>query len=96
MSHSSSTGSASNGELTEFRPAGSRNFIRVGDVVAVAPSAPKRRDGFDAKVVRFDTDSSGAVVAVQVVGPRGFRTVRPERVRRRQQTRGGERVDRRI
>lgn len=74
-------------EVLEYRPDGSRNFVRKGDVVHVRPSRPGRHDGFDSKVLRIRgtlTDVTG----VDVVDPRtgGVRTVLPDRIARKAQT----------
>lgn len=74
-----------------------RNYIRVGDRVRIAPSAPRRHDGFVATVRRIVIDANGTVTEVEVLGaPRGrpvaFRSVRADRVVRIAQTRGGDRV----
>ncbi len=85
-------------ETTEYRFPGTRNFIRAGDLVRVA-KAGADRSGFDARVQRFvlDGDQVSYVDVVVVGGPRRgtFRSVRPERIQRKAQTRNGERVERR-
>ena len=87
--------------VTEYRMG--RNYVRVGDIVKVKPSAPKKRDGFEARVtaiaVEQDPDRAfGIRVIFQVVGGcRGrhhTRFVRPDRIQRVAQVRGGERRER--
>jgi hypothetical protein len=77
------------GNVTEWREPGTRNYIRVGDVVKVAPSAPKKRDGFEARVMAiFDRD--GDVTFQLLGGPHGrlmTRFIRAERVTRVAMTR---------
>lgn len=78
--------------VTEWRCG--RNFIRLGDTVHVAPSRPRKRDGFDSRVraLRADPDT-GAILGVEVVDPHkagAVRVVRPERISRRRQTTGGQ------
>lgn len=82
---------APTGELAEYRPAGSRNYVRVGDVVHVRPSRPGRHDGFDSKVLRIRGNQSAGVAGVDVVNPAtgGVHTVTPDRIGRRRQPKGG-------
>lgn len=49
------------------------NF-KPGDRVRVGPSAPRKRDSFDARVDRVDGDE------VHVMGPRGFKVVKRGRI----------------
>lgn len=67
-------------------PQGGRNFVRKGDTVHVDPSAPGRRDGFDARFIEAHVDGDGVVVDIEVYGGRdgraSVRTFRPGRVRR--------------
>ena len=82
---------------TEIRQG--RNFIRVGDIVKVAPSAPKKRDGFEARVSAIVLDDeTGEVRWFEVRGgSRGryqFHAIRPDRISRVAQTRSGERRER--
>jgi len=81
---------APGGELQEFRLG--RNFIRVGDLVHIKPSKPGKRDGFDARVLRIRGNQSAGVTGVDVADPRngGLRTLLPERIERRAQTKAGE------
>lgn len=83
---------APHGELQEYRVG--RNWIRVGDTVHVKPSRPGRRDGFDSRVLRIRGNQSAGVAAVDVVDPRtgGVRTLPPERIERKAQTKRGERL----
>lgn len=67
-----------------------RNYLRVGDPVRVLASRAGRRDGFTARVDRLETDGAGALVEVHVVSRRGWRVVRPDRVRRVAVTRHGQ------
>lgn len=80
-------------EVLEYRPDGSRNFVRRGDVVHVRPSRPGRHDGFDSKILRIRGTLTN-VTGVDVRDPRtgGLRTVLPDRIERRAQTRGGGRL----
>ena len=87
--------------VTEYRMG--RNYVRVGDIVKVKPSAPKKRDGFEARVraitVKQDPAKPfGIQVVFEVVGgARGrcmIRNVRPDRIQRVAQVRGGERRER--
>lgn len=76
-----------------------RNFVRVGDIVKVA-ARPGKRDGFEAKVEAIVLDDeTGAVRWLEVRGGRAgryqFHAVRPERISRVAQTKGGERRERR-
>lgn len=72
-----------------------RNFVRVGDTVKVTAD-PGRRNGYEARVRKIEVDDDGEVTVVHVVSTaRGYRSYRPERIERRAQTRGGERVERR-
>lgn len=79
----------------EWRPPGQRNFIRVGDVVKVAPTAPNKRDGFEARVLAIhidwvEDDGTERVVFQVVGGARGrlhTRFIRAERVKRVAQVR---------
>lgn len=81
-------------------PQGGRNRIRAGDAVRVLRGGVDA-SGFDARFRYADVDDAGEVVAVTVFGGRGFRpelptrsqhgiaqfrTLRPERIRRRSQT----------
>lgn len=81
--------------VPEFRHG--RNFVRVGDVVHVRPSRPGKRDGFDSHVISIRARDIGGVpnvvTGVDVTDPHngGIRTVLPERIERRAQTKGGER-----
>lgn len=67
-----------------------RNFIRRGDMVRVSPSRPGKHDGFVARFVYADEDRGGTYFMLQEVTtvkggrviPCGFRTLKPERVRR--------------
>lgn len=71
-----------------------RNFVRVGDTVKVTAD-PGRRNGHEAKVRSIEVDDDGEVITVHVVSmDRGFRSYRPERIRRVAQTRHGERLER--
>lgn len=54
---------------------GTRNLVRVGDIVKVLPSAPRKRDGFRGKVFRIDADADGNPVSVEV-GPDAHGAVR--------------------
>ncbi len=78
--------------LTEYKVG--RNFIRVGHVVKVRPSRPRHRDAFEGKVAAIRADDSGTVQEVDVHGDGSVnwatRTVRPERVERVAQVRGGQ------
>lgn len=80
------------GELTEFRVG--RNYVRLGDTVHVRPSRPGRHDGFDSKVLRIRGNQSAGVSGVDVTDPRtgGIRTLPTDRIERRAQTKGGERL----
>lgn len=71
-----------------------RNFIRVGDVVRAKPSRPGKHDGFDSRVRRILADAEGHPTGVEVKDPRNgaVRTLRPERIERKAQTRNGEKV----
>lgn len=83
--------------LDEYRPRGGRNYVRVGDLVAVTPPEKGRR--FLAAVVRIDADdATGDVVQVHLavrltlsgaVHPRAgtSRCVTPDRIARIAQTR---------
>lgn len=80
------------GDMKEWREPGTRNYIRVGDVVKVAPSAPKKRDGFEGRVMAiFGKDGRDGPVTFQLLGgPRGrlhTRFIRSERVTRVAMTR---------
>lgn len=75
--------------VTEWRPDGGRNFVRLDDEVKVLPSRPKKRDGFMARVKEIKADDEGTVIEVTVVGGCGFKTVRPDRIQRVAQTKGG-------
>lgn len=78
------------GTTKEWREPGTRNYIRVGDVVKVLPTAPKKRDGFEAKVLRIHERPNGEV-HFDVIGGKGGRllqrTVRADRVARVAQNR---------
>lgn len=82
--------------INEYRTG--RNYIRVGDIVKVAPSAPKKRDGFEARVIGIEADEDGNPVVLQLVGGcRGrvqTRFIRPDRIARVAQVRGGEKRER--
>lgn len=82
---------AATGSLDEYRVG--RNFIRVGDVVHVKPSRPGKRDGFDSRVLRIRGNQSAGVVGVDVTDPRngGTRTITPDRIERRTQTKAAAR-----
>lgn len=72
------------GNRTEWREPGTRNFIRVGDVVKVAPSAPRKRDGFEGRVMAIH-DEGWQVVFQLLGGPHGrlhTRFIRSERISR--------------
>lgn len=74
-----------NHQILEYRAG--RNYIRVGDTVHIKPTRPRKRNGFDAKVVRIDADDTGQPVAVHVYDPeRRARVLPPERITRRHQT----------
>lgn len=85
------------GNVTEWREPGTRNYIRPGDVVKVVPSAPRKRDGFEARVIAIHDE--GFQVVFQVVGGVGGRMhtrfIRADRIRRVAQIRAGERRERR-
>ena len=76
----------------EYRPAGTRNFVRVGDVVRVRPPIGQSLTG---RVTRLDADpATGAVVAVHylvVGGPDSqvgkSRVTTPDHVARKDQKR---------
>jgi hypothetical protein len=72
-------------------PQGGRNMIRQGDIVRVRPSRPGARDGFNATFRTATVDDDGNVVDIEVYGGHGgraaIRTLRPERIQRRAQTR---------
>lgn len=76
-------------DVTEWRPG--RNFVRLGDVVKVAPSKPGKHDGFTGRVTRMVADD-GTVTEVTLGTDRGVRTVRADRVHRVAQQRHGEAV----
>lgn len=71
--------------VTEYRDG--RNFVRVGDLVKVAPSRPGRRNGFVSRVRRIHFDEATLQpTGVDVVdGTGAIRTVRPERITRKRQ-----------
>jgi hypothetical protein len=72
--------------LTEIRLG--RNFVRVGDVVRVTPSRPRKRDGFTGKVVTIRGTDAGVATHVDVADPRhNLRTLDLGRIRRVAQTR---------
>lgn len=84
----------------QYRPAGTRNFIRVGDVVIVRP--PERGSRFLAAITRIDALDDGTVTAVNLSvrsklngtdhPKRGSsRAVTPDRISRIAQTRVPER-----
>lgn len=77
------------GDLLEYRPEGTRNFIRVGDTVKVKPSKPGKRDGYEAKVSRIEGNPDGTPKAIHVIGgPKNqFRTYFPNRIARVNQAR---------
>lgn len=82
--------SSENDDLGEVRFG--RNFIRVGDLVRVAPSSPGRRDGFKGKVTRIR--AVDGEVTFDVVGARkgrapGVHTFWSDRIIRVAQTRAG-------
>lgn len=85
--------------ITEYRPDGTRNFIRVGDTVAVTP--PEKAARFLGKITRILGDDNGQPLEVDVVvrkkmnGDRHkrfgqLRTVRPSQIERVAQTRHQE------
>jgi hypothetical protein len=81
-------------EIIEVR--GGRNWLRLGDRVHVNPTRPRRHDGFDGRVTRLLRYPDGHV-EVEVRGGRNGRavtgrTVVLDRVRRRVQTRNGDRI----
>jgi len=66
-----------------------RNWIRVGDVVKVAPSKPRRHDGGRARVLAIRSNAdTGDVVGVDVVIDTrpGVRTLTTDRIHRVAQT----------
>lgn len=71
--------------MTEYRDG--RNFVRVGDLVKVAPSRPGRRNGFVSRVRRIHFDEvTLQPTGVDVVdGTGATRTVRPERITRKRE-----------
>lgn len=73
-------------EVMEYRMG--RNFIRVGDVVRITPSKPKKRDGGIAKVQKMVETTEG--VEFHVAMKDRLRVFREDRVQRVQQVRGGE------
>lgn len=77
-------------EITEYRVG--RNFIRVGDRVHVKPSRPGKKDGFDSKVKRILANPDGSPQALELTDPRNgaTRTLRPERIERKRQTKNGD------
>ncbi len=80
--------------VPEYQPDGS-NYIRVGDIVKVKPSRPKKRDGFEGRVREIRTDDEGTVTELVIVGgPVGRATatrfMRPDRIKRVAQTRNGQ------
>jgi len=86
-------------KLKEYRPEGTRNFVRLGDVVKVLPAPGIKGSSFEAIVKDIDADDeTGEVKVVMVLGGKKGRLalhhVRPERIRRVAQTRGGERRER--
>jgi hypothetical protein len=81
-------------EISEVRVG--RNWLRIGDRVRVRPRRAHGRDGFDGRVTRLLRYPDGHV-EVEVRGTRNGRavtgrTVVLDRVRRRAQTRNGNRI----
>lgn len=85
-------------QVKEFRFDGARNFIRVGDLIKVTAKPPVDKKGFDAIVRRIDADEQGNIVQVEVIPKTGkssnigkIRTITPERIERKAQTKNGVR-----
>ena len=85
--------------ITEYRPDGTRNLIRVGDIVAVTP--PEKAARFLGKITRIIADDEGRAIEVDVIvrtkmnGDRHkrhgqLRTVRLSQIERVAQTRHQE------
>jgi hypothetical protein len=73
-----------------------RNFIRKGDRVHVKPSRSGRRDGFEGRFLYAEV-ADGAIANVCVFGAPAGRTLVQrffplDRIERKAQTRGGERL----
>lgn len=86
-------------KLQEWRPDGTRNFIRVGDVVKVLPPPDRKASSFEAIVREIDADDeTGEVRCVMVLGGKRGRLmthhVRPDRIKRVAQVRGGTKRER--
>ena len=86
-------------KLKEYRPEGNRNFVRLGDVVKVLPAPGIKGTSFEAIVRGIEADDdTGQVKVVEVLGGKKGRLmthhVRPERIKRVAQVRGGERRER--
>lgn len=78
--------------LQEWRPEGSRNFIRVGDVVKVLPSPNLKATSFEAIVRGIEADDeTGEAKVIEVLGGKKGRLmtrfVTPDRIKRVAQTR---------
>lgn len=84
-------------QVEQFKPEGTRNFVRLGDRVKVLKGGADKTS-FQAKVTRIDTDADGTIASVEVSPLTGkhvgrIRVIRPERIERKSQTRNGRRWD---
>lgn len=84
-------------KVEEYRPEGTRNFIRVGDRVQVIKGGVDKR-GFEAIVRSIDADEDGTIRQVEVIPRTGkyagkIRTLPVERVERKAQTKNGKRIE---
>jgi hypothetical protein len=84
-------------EIEEYRPEGSKNFIRKGDRIRVLskPGGGKGSKGFKTVATRIlaDEDGTPCLVECRKPGDSFARPVAVERVRRLEQTRNGQRIE---
>jgi len=82
-------------KLNEYRPEGTRNFVRLGDVVKVLPAPGLKATSFEAIVRGIEADDeTGEIKVIEVLGGKKGRLmthhVRPERIKRVAQVRKDE------
>jgi len=77
--------------VTELRVG--RNFVRVGDVVKVTPSKPRKHDGFLTTLRSFEVNGDGEIIGFNCTGRDGAsRSLTLDRLQRVQQTKAKARL----
>lgn len=77
-------------EITEYRVG--RNFIRQGDRIKVRKGWNGTKNGFESRVLRILANPDGTPSGIEVKWPwnGSIRTIRPEFIERKRQTKNGQ------